>query len=226
MAEKFTIKAEVREGRGTNHARRLRREGKIPVVVYGGDEDAVAATAELKDLAAIIRSDSGANTLFTLDIDGNESRVIFQDRHIDPVTGRMLHADLRRLAKGEKIELTIPVNLIGDPKGVVEEGGVLQQQMREMNVKCTPSNIPESIDINVEHLDVNESITISDVTVDDEVEILEDPETLVASVTIIRELDLEAPTEEEEAAEPELVGEGEETEGEETEGEASESDEG
>lgn len=212
MAENIIIKVEKREGRGTNFARGLRREGKIPVSVYGGGQDAIAITAELKDLAAILRTESGVNTLFTLDVDGSESRVIFQDRQIDPVTGRLLHADLRRLAKGEKIELTIPVHLIGEAKGTLEEGGVLDQQMREINVKCLPSNIPDSIDINVEDLAMNESITIADVKVDDEIEILDSPESVVATVAFVREVELE-PTPEDELTEPELVGEGQETEG-------------
>lgn len=206
MAEKFTVKAEKRDGRGTNYARRLRREGKIPATVYGGGEDAVAITAELKDLAAIIRSDTGANTLFTLDIEGvGESRVIFQDRQIDPIHGRLLHADLRRLAKGEKIELTVPVQLIGEPAGVREEGGILEQQMREITVKCTPSNIPEAIEVNVEELGINESISISEITVDDEIEILESPESVIASVVYVKEI-IEEPEIDEEA-EPELIGE-------------------
>lgn len=206
MAEKFTVKAEKRDGRGTNYARRLRREGKIPATVYGGGEDAVAITAELKDLAAIIRSDTGANTLFTLDIEGvGESRVIFQDRQIDPIHGRLLHADLRRLAKGEKIELTVPVQLVGEPAGVREEGGILEQQMREITVKCTPSNIPEAIEVNVEELGINESISISEITVDDEIEILESPESVIASVVYVKEI-IEEPEIDEEA-EPELIGE-------------------
>ena len=112
MAEKFVVKAEIREGRGSNDARRLRRSGKVPVTVYGGGGDSLAVTAEIGDLAAIIRSETGANTLFTLDIEGvEEARVIFQERQIDPVRGRLIHADLRRLAKGEKIEVTVPVVL-------------------------------------------------------------------------------------------------------------------
>ena len=225
MAEKFVIKAEKREGRGTNHARRLRREGKIPANVYGGGEDAIAISADHKELAAILRSDTGANTLFTLEVEGVESRVIFQDRQIDPVHGRLIHADLRRLSKGEKIELTIPVHLIGEPAGVREEGGVLEQMLRELRVACTPSNIPESIDVNVEGLAIGDSVSVSDVTVGDEVEILESPEVTVAAVTFVKEPELE-PEVEEELGEPELVGEGEE--GEEAEGgeEAASEDEG
>lgn len=227
MAKKLVVKAEIREERGRNASRRLRREGLVPVTIYGGGGDAVSATAALKDLAAIIRSDSGANTLFTVDINGGEeSRVIFQDRQIDPVHSRLLHADLRRLAKGEKIELTIPVVLTGSAIGVREEGGMLEQQMREIRVLCMPSNIPDSIEINVEDMELHASISISEVKVDDTIEILESPESVVVSVVFVKEVELEAP-EEEDGLEPELVGEeleeGEETEEEgDTDGETTE----
>jgi large subunit ribosomal protein L25 len=220
MAEKFVVKAEKRVGRGTNFARGLRREGKIPATVYGGGGDAVAITAELSDLAAIIRSDSGANTLFTLDIEGEQSRVIFQDRQIDPVLGKLLHADLRRLSKGEKIELTIPVHLIGTPKGV-SDGGVLEQLMREINVKCLPSNIPDSIDVDVENLEMNESISIENIEVDEGVEILDSPESVIASVVFVRE-EVEEVEEVEEGLEPGIVGEEEEDEGVEEDSESNE----
>ena len=98
---------------------RLRVEGKIPVVVYGGGAESVAAAAELKDLAAILRTDSGVNTVFSLDIDGEGvNDVIFQDRQIDPVRGRLIHADLRRFAKGEKIEMTVPIHLDRRTRGL------------------------------------------------------------------------------------------------------------
>src|SRR5690349_13428180 len=104
MAEKITIKAEKRDTRGKNEARRLRAAGKVPVVIYGGGSESLAAAASLKDLAAIMRTDSGVNTVFSLDIEGEGvNDVIFQDRQIDPLKGRMIHADLRRFAKGEKI---------------------------------------------------------------------------------------------------------------------------
>ncbi|REJ78368.1 MAG: 50S ribosomal protein L25 [Acidobacteria bacterium] len=207
MAEKFVVKAEKRDERGTNAARRLRREGRIPANVYGGGEDNVAVHADHKELAAILRSDTGANTLFTLDIDGvGEARVIFQDRQIDPVHGRLLHADLRRLAKGEKIEVTVPVHLIGTPEGVREEGGLLEQQLREIRVSCTPSKIPESIDVNVESLMINDSISIAEISVDDEIEILESPGATIASVVFVKEPELE-PEVEEELEEPVLIGE-------------------
>ena len=211
MAEKFVVKVVQREGRGKNDSRRLRREGKIPATVYGGGEDSVAVVAELKDLAAIIRSDTGANTLFSLDIDGiGESRVIFQDRQIDPVHGRLLHADLRRLAKGEKIEITVPLHLVGIPIGVREDGGLLEQQVRDIRVLCTPSNIPESIDIDVAELRANESLHISDIKVSDEIEIQEIPEMLIAAVVFVKEEVEETVLEDEEGIEPGIVGDGDE----------------
>ncbi|MDH3493224.1 MAG: 50S ribosomal protein L25, partial [Acidobacteriota bacterium] len=164
-----------------------------------------------------------ANTLFTLDLEGGEeSRVIFQDRQIDTVRGRLLHADLRRLAKGEKIEITVPVHVIGSPRGVREEGGMLEQQMREIRVLCLPSNIPESIDLDVGDLELNQSISISDITVDGEIEILDSPEQTVVAVVFVKEVELEPEVEEEEL-EPGLVGEeDEDVEGEESPGEEGE----
>lgn len=221
MAEKVTIKAEKREERGKNHSRRLRAEGKIPVVVYGGGGESVAVTADLSDLAAILRSDSGYNTVFSLDMDGeNSGDVMFQDRQIDPIHGRLVHADLRRLTKGEKIEVTVSIHLVGEPMGVKEEGGLLEQQMREIKVLCEPANIPEFIEIDVSHLNIGDSVHVSDVKVPDTVEIHESPEALVAAVTIVKEVVLEPEIEED--AEPEVIGE----ETEEGEGEAEGGDAG
>lgn len=216
MAEKVTIKAEKREGRGKNDSRRLRAEGKIPVVVYGGEGESVSAVAALSDLAAILRSDSGHNTVFTLDMTGEGTGdVMFQDRQIDPIRGRLVHADLKRLKKGEKIEVTVSIHLVGEPIGLKEEGGMLEQQMREIKVLCEPANIPEFIEVNVADLNIGDSIHVSDIKVADTIEIHESPEALVASVTLVKEEVLE-PTVEEEGAEPEVIGEekAEEPEGE------------
>jgi len=203
MADKVVVKAEKRETRGKNAAGRLRREGKVPVVVYGGGGETVAAVAELKDLAAILRSDTGQNTIFTIDMAGEGTNdVIFHDRQIDPIRGRLMHADLRRLAKGEKIEVTVPIHLVGEPEET-GEGGVLTQQLREIKVMCTPSKIPEFIEIDVSGLKVGESLHVSDLRVEEGVEIHELPESVVATIVIVKESELEPATE---VSEPELVG--------------------
>lgn len=204
MAEKVIVKAEKREGRGKNDSRRLRVAGKVPVVVYGGGGEAVAAAADLRQLATVLRSDTGVNTIFSLDMAGEGTGdVIFQDRQIDALRGRLVHADLRRIAKGEKIEVTIPVHIVGEAIGVKEnEGGVLNQQVREIKVLCETSKIPEFIEVDVSELQLNESIHVSDLKFEEGVEVHELPETVVASVVIVKEEELEPDLE---TAEPELV---------------------
>ncbi len=206
MAEKITIKAAKRETGGKNVNRRLRAEGKVPVVVYGGGTTSFGATAELKDLAAILRTDAGVNTVFGLDIDGDINDVIFQDRQIDPLKGRLIHADLRRFAKGEKIEMTVPVHLTGHAKGLEEEGAILSQSIREIKVLCEPANTPEAINADVSELDAGHSLHVSDLVVPEGVEVREDPETVIASIVIVKEVELE-PQVAEEGAQPVVEGE-------------------
>jgi large subunit ribosomal protein L25 len=204
MAEKVIVKAEKREQRGKNDARRLREVGKIPVSIYGGGGETVAAIVELKELAAILRSDTGHNTIFTIDMIGEGSNdVIFHDRQIHPIKGRLIHADLRRLAKGEKIEVTVPIHIIGEAAGLTEDGAVLNQQMREIKVLCEPSKIPEFMEADVTNLAVGESIHISDLKFGEGVEVHELPEAVIASVVVVKEEELEPQLE---AAEPEIVG--------------------
>lgn len=218
MAEKVTVKAEKRDSRGKNMARRLRAEGKIPVVVYGGGAASFAATASLSDLAAILRTDAGVNTVFGLDVDGEGVKdVIFQDRQIDPIRGRLIHADLRMFAKGEKIEMTVPIRLIGQPESLKEEGAVLSQAMREIKVLCEPANTPESIDVDISALTTENAIHVSDLQVGEGIEIHDAPETVVASIVIVKEVVLEPQVEE--GAEPVVEGEEAPAEGEKPEGE-------
>ena len=213
MAEKVTVKVERRETRGKNDSRRLRAEGKIPVVIYGGGGESVAAVAALSDLAAILRSDSGQNTVFSLDMEGEGSGdVMFQDRQIDPIKGRLVHADLRRLTKGEKVEVTVSIHLVGEAEGLNEEGAVLNQPLHDIKILVEPANIPDAINVDVTNLNVGESIHVSDIQFAEGIEVHEAPETVVASIVIVKEEELEPQLE---AEEPEVIGEkGEETEGE------------
>lgn len=205
MADKITVKAEKREGRGKNDARRIRAAGKVPVTIYGGGAEAVTAVANLSDLAAVLRTESGPNTLFTLDVEGvGASDVIFQDRQIHPLKGRLTHADLRRFAKGEKIEVTVPIHLIGEAVGTKDEDGVLEQSLREIKVLCEPANIPDSIEFDVSELKVGDSVHVSDLKFGKGLEVHEAPETMVAHVALVKEPDLEPDTT---ATEPEVVGE-------------------
>jgi len=217
MAEKIVVKAEKREDRGKNVNRRLRSEGKVPVVVYGGGTESLAAAADLKDLAAILRTDTGVNTVFSLDIAGEGvNDVIFQDRQIDPIRGRLMHADLRRFARGEKIEMTVPIHLIGEPEALKEEGAVLTQALREIKVLCEPANTPDSIDVDVTGLTPDHAAHVSDLKVGPGIEIHESPDTVVASIVIVKEVELEPQVEA--GAEPVVEGEEKPAEGDEGEG--------
>ena len=222
MAEKkdYKVQAKVRDGRGKNDARRARREGMVPITVYGGGAETVAAIAPLRDLAAILRTEAGRNTIFTIDVEGvGESEVMFHDRQIDPVKGRLIHADLTRLVKGQKIEVTVPLHLVGEPIGVKEKQGVLEQIIREIQIRCEPREIPDTLEVDVSNLDVHDVLHASDIPVSDAVEILTDPEQVIATVGIVKEEVEAAPaTEGEEPAEPEVIGKGKkEEEGEEAE---------
>jgi large subunit ribosomal protein L25 len=220
MAEKkeIVVRATSRDGRGKNDARRARRNGQVPVTVYGGKGETVAALAPASELAAILRSDTGRNTIFTLDIDGvGASEVMFHERQIDPVRGRLVHADFKRLVKGEKIETTVRLRLVGEPIGVKEHQGVLEQIVRNLDIRCEPRDIPEHIDVDVTNLGVHDVLHVSDIPVTTGVEILDEPETVIATVGVVKEEVVEAPPVEGEApAEPEVIGKGkkEEEEGE------------
>ena len=212
MAEQkdITVVAKTREGRGKNDARRARAAGMVPVTVYGGEGGSVAALAPLRDLAAILRSESGRNTIFRLDIEGvGSSEVMFHERQIDPVRGRLIHADLTRLVKGQKIEVTVPLHMVGEPVGVREEQGVLEQIIREIQIRCEPREIPDAIDIDVSNLGVHDVLHISDIPADERIEILNPPETVIATVGIVKEEPVAVPVVEEEGpAEPEVIGKG------------------
>ena len=221
MAEKkeYKVQAKVRDGRGKNDARRARREGLVPITVYGGDGETVAAVAPLSELAAILRTEAGRNTIFTIDVEGvGVSEVMFHDRQVDPVKGRLIHADLARLVKGQKIEVTVPLHLVGEPFGVREKQGVLEQIIREIEIRCEPREIPDSLDVDVSHLDVHALLHVSDIAVGEGVEILTDAEQVIATVGIVKEEVAATPAEGEEPAEPEVIGKGkkEEEEGEES----------
>ena len=212
MAEKkdITVRATKREGRGKNDARRSRQQGQVPVTIYGGGAEAVAALVPLRELAAILRSDTGRNTIFTVDVDGVEAtEVMFADRQIDPVRSRLVHADFKRLVKGEKIEATVPLRLVGEPIGVREEAGVLEQIIREIEIRCEPRDIPEHLDVDVSNLGVHDVLHVSDIPTSEGVEILADADTVIATIGVVKEEPVAVvPVEGEVAAEPEVIGKG------------------
>jgi len=208
--EEITVRAEQREGRGKNDARRLRARGFVPLTIYGDGGAAVSAAAPLRELAAILRTEAGHNSIFTLEVEGvGPTEVMFLHRQIDPIRGKLVHADLRRLVRGQKIEVTVPLHLIGEPIGVTEGGGVLEQIIREVEIRCQPRSIPDAINMDVSGLGVHDVLHVSDIPAEENIEILSALDTVIATVGIVEEEPVEevAPVEEG-AAEPEVIAKG------------------
>ena len=211
MAEKqeIVVQAQLRTGRGKNDARRARRDGLVPMTVYGGEGGAVSALAQLRDLAKIIRSESGHNTIFTVNVEGvGPSEVMFYDRQVDAIKGKLVHVDLKRLVLGEKVEVTVTIQLDGEPFGVKEEGGHLEQSLRELDIKVSPRDIPEVIHVDVSEMKVGDVLHVSDLKIDEGIEIVSAQDSVVALVMIVRGEEAPAVEEPEAGGEPEVITKG------------------
>ena len=207
----IVIEAEAREVGSSNAARRMRREDKLPAVVYGGDKESNPIILDPREIISVLKSESGQNTIFKLKVAGGaEDNVMIFDVQIDPITYDLIHADLVRIALDVEIEVSVPLRVVGEPKGVIEDGGVLDHSLRELVVSCLPTDIPESIEVDVSELEMNHSIKVEDLQVPSNVTVVTEPDRSVASVVPpVSEADLEA----------DLGIEGEEIEGEPVEGE-------
>lgn len=158
-----TLEAVVRETRGKNEARRLRVAGKIPAVVYGGGQEPQAVAVSPKELSRLLHSEAGLNTLIDLKLDGTATKVIVKDFLLQPVTHQLLHADFYRVNLEKKVQVKVAVRLIGEPKGVKVQGGVLDFVHREIEVESLPAEIPEHIDIDVSGLMIGDGVHVKDV---------------------------------------------------------------
>jgi large subunit ribosomal protein L25 len=198
------VKATLRSGKfNKNAARRVRVSGLIPAVVYGAGQESVAIAVDPKSILKILHSDSGHNTIFDLNIEGGAgAKAMIVDWQYEPIKGKLLHIDLKRIAMDKTMKVSVPVMLSGVPVGVKTGGGVLDQILREIEVECLPSDIPSHIDVDVTNLELHGAIHVSDLPHTGSVKFLEDESTLVAHVTIIKEeaADIAAP-----AAEPEVT---------------------
>ena len=184
-----TLEAVMREGRGKNEANRLRASGRIPSVVYGTPSkgkapEGVAVAVDPKALLRILHSDSGANTLITLKLDGGQSRVMVKEYQLDPITHHLLHADFYQLAMDKAITVTVPIVVKGEPKGVKLQGGLLDFVTRDIQVLCLPTDIPEHIDVDVSGMMLHESIRVRELAVDPKWKAVTDGETMLVHVVM------------------------------------------
>lgn len=209
MAQKLeAVVATPRTGKfNKNHARRVRVAGLIPAVVYGAGAS-VAVTVDPRVVTKILHSESGHNTIFDLNVSGeSQVKAMLVDWQNEPIKGRLLHADFKRIAMDKAMRVSVPVLLTGVPVGVKNAGGVLDQVLREVEIECLPADIPDHLDVDVSNLEMYGAIHISDLPHSGSMKFLGDETAMVAHVTEIKEDIAEeaaAPT----PAEPEVAKKG------------------
>jgi large subunit ribosomal protein L25 len=163
-----TLHVDKREGRGKNEARRLRASGRIPAVVYGTERNkATEIAVDPKMLLRILHSDSGVNTLIGLEgADLKGGKVLVKEYQLDPIDHKLLHADFYAIAMDKRLTVTVPVVIKGEPKGVKQQGGIVDFVSREIEVECLPADIPQHIDIDVSELMLHQGIRVRDLPTD------------------------------------------------------------
>jgi len=207
----LTIKCERRDVFGKNASRRLRREGKVPAVLYGRQQPSTHLVLQKTDIFGILRSESGENSIFKAVFDAESRDAMIKELQLDPVTDEILHIDLIQIAMDKVVRVSVPISLTGDAVGVKAEGGFVDLITREVEVECLPGKIPESIEVDISDLHLHQSIKVENLSSPQGVEIMSDPHALIVLI--------EAPTKEEEvipevevAEEAEVMAEGEQPE--------------
>ena len=219
-----TLEATRRDTIGKNEARRTRRQGLVPAVLYGattdGAREATAIAVNPRALLRILHSESGANTLISLQLaGGGDTRVLVKEFQLDPVTHEVLHADFYRVAMDKVIQVTIPVIVKGEPKGVKQQGGVLEFIRREIEIECLPGDIPENVEVNVDELMLHQGVRVRELAINPKWQPVSDPDMML--VHVIMPKAEEAPATAEAAAavpatpaEPEVIKKGKKEEAE------------
>ena len=226
MLKNVTLSAEKREGTGKGVARKLRQAGKIPAVVYGRDMDAIHIAVDGHEADLLFRSIPVDNTIIQLQVEGDKEphQTLVREIQTHPWKGTLVHVDFLRIQAGVMVDVNVPLHLVGTPIGVKDEGGVLEQTIHDIPISCIPSAIPESIELDVSGMELNDVMHVSDLPVEEGVEIQLPGERTVCSVSVPRALIEEDADEDELEDELELEGEEgtEESEGDGEEGESEE----
>ena len=190
--DKSLLEAQARDAGTKNDARRVRREGKIPAVVYGAGKQAMPVSVDPRQVSRILHSETGHNTVFDLALDGERTKAMIVDWQYEPIKGSLLHIDLKRIAMDQKLKVNVPIELVGEPAGVKQQGGILEQIAREVEVECLPGDIPNEIGLDVSELVFGTVLRISDLPKNDKLKYLSDPEQPVAHIITIKEEEVPA----------------------------------
>ena len=185
--ENSLLEAKPRTAGNKNHARRVRRDGQIPAVLYGAGKDATPLSLDPRQVARILHSETGHNTIFDLALDGERTKAMIVDWQYEPVKGALLHIDLKRIAMDRKLRVKVPILLKGEPAGVKQQGGILEQVLRELEIECLPGDIPGHVDADVSELVFGKVLRVADLPADEKLRFLTDPNQTVAHVISIKE---------------------------------------
>ena len=211
--EQIIVEAAPRETRGKNAARRVRLTGQVPAVLYGGKGGSQAIEVNAKQVAAILRSPSGHNTIFKVKTKDTEETAIVKDWLVDPVKGHLLHVDLLRIAMDVRMRVKVPVHTFGEAQGVKLQGGIFEMVTREVEIECLPSEIPTEFRMDISELMIGTQLRASDIQLDPEkMKLVTDPLRVLAHVVALR-IEEEKPAEAVAAeaavpAEPEVIKKG------------------
>jgi large subunit ribosomal protein L25 len=214
------LEAQKREPGNKNAARRVRADGKIPAVVYGAGKETASVAVDPRQVLRILKSESGHNTIFDLAVDNDRAKAMIVDWQFEPIKGRLLHVDLLRIAMDKKLTVTVPVVLKGEAAGVKQEGGILEQLLREIEIECLPADIPKSIEADISHLTFGVELRVKDLAHSEKLKFLTEEDQMVAHITSVKEEVVATPEATAEAAtatpaEPEVIKKGkQEVEGE------------
>ena len=210
--ETNVLEAQKREPGTKNVARRVRRDGKIPAVVYGAGKDSLPITVDPRVVTRILNSETGHNSIFDLSLNGEKTKAMIVDWQYEPIKGRLLHIDLKRIALDKVLRVSVPIFLVGEAVGVKQEGGIMEQMLRELEVECLPADIPSHIDANVAELTFGKVLRVSDLPHSAKIKFLTDENQPVAHVTSVKEEVVVTPEAAAEAAaapaEPEVIKKG------------------
>jgi large subunit ribosomal protein L25 len=187
VADTSILEAQPRTPGTKNDARRVRRAGKIPAGVYGAGKSAVPVAVDPRQVSRILHSETGHNSVFDLALDGERTKAMIVDWQYEPIKGSLLHIDVKRIAMDQKLRVNVPIELIGEPAGVKQQGGLLEQIVREVEVECLPADIPNVIELNVAELVFGVVLRVADLPKNDKVRFLTDADQPVAHIISIKE---------------------------------------
>ncbi len=211
MAENLKIEGNIREDFGKNAARRLRRSGRVPAVIYGAGSPCTAITFDPRPIARFIHSEAVHTAVLTMELPGTEpARVMLREWQTDPVRGKLLHVDFVRVARDTRLKLKVPIHVTGEPEGVKVQGGIFEFVLREVEVECLPDDIPEHITADVTSLTIGRNLRVAHLPTGENIKVLTDPDRVVAHVVALKAEEEKPAAEGAEAApeEPELIRKG------------------